>query len=96
MADIALNLQQDAVCELEDLVAQKFRRPFVPVTMYKKQIKGLYDTGADVSCLDEKLFREIPIQDRPKKIVEKRRSTFTSASGNELTINGQYLFPLQI
>ena len=96
MADIALNLQQDAVCELEDLVAQKFRRPFVPVTMYKKQIKGLYDTGADVSCLDEKLFREIPIQDRPKKIVEKRRSTFTSASGNELTINGKYLFPLQI
>jgi hypothetical protein len=96
MADIALNLQQDAVCEIERLVAPRISRPFVPVIMYKKQIKGLYDTGADVSCLDEKIFREIPIQDRPKKIVETKRSTFTSASGDKLNINGKYLFPLQI
>ena len=96
MADIALNLQQDAVCELENLVAPKFRRPFVPVIMYKKQIKGLYDTGADVSCLDEKIFREIPIENRPTKILERRQSTFTSASGNQLAVSGKYLVPLQI
>jgi hypothetical protein len=57
MADISKNLQQDAICEIENLAAKKFRRPFVPVTFFNKKIKGLYDTGADVSCLDEKLFR---------------------------------------
>ena len=96
MADLASNLQQDALCEIQDLATPKFRRPFVPVKFCNMKIKGLYDTGADISCIDEKLFREIPIPERPKQILEEKRNSFKSASGDALTVKGKYLLKLQI
>lgn len=96
MADLASNLQQDALCEIQDLTNQKFRRPFVPVKFCNMKIKGLYDTGADISCLDERCFREIPISKRPKKIPEKKPNSFKSATGDSLTVKGKYLLEIQI
>lgn len=96
MADISINMRQEALYEIENIVAKSFRRPFVPVIIFNQKIKGLYDTGADVSCLDEKIFREIPVHLRPKKILEQRKNSFKSATGNELVVKGRYLIPIQI
>jgi hypothetical protein len=31
-------------------------------------VRGLYDTGADISCISLKVFRQIPPQHRPRKL----------------------------
>ena len=96
MADLAQNLQQDAICEIQELMRPKFKRPFVSVMINKKPIKGLYDTGADVSCLDEKVFRQIPLEDRPLKLKESTRNAYKAASGNLLQVRGRYKIPIQV
>ena len=95
LADIAQNLQQDAVCEIREIVAPRFKRPSLAVKLFSKEIKGLYDTGADVSCLNEKIFRTIPVDARPKKI-PGNSAVCRSASGSALSISGKYLIPIEI
>jgi len=76
-------------------VAPRFKRPSLAVKLFSKEIKGLYDTGADVSCLNEKIFRTIPVDARPKKI-PGNSAVCRSASGSTLSISGKYLIPVEI
>jgi hypothetical protein len=38
-----------------------------------KNIPWLYNTGAQATCLSEKLFRKISKEDKPKKMLKSRR-----------------------
>ena len=51
----------------------------------------LYDTGAQATCLSEKLFRKIPINIRPPKI--KTNRIFVGAGGQSLQPVGVYVLP---
>ena len=53
-------------------------------------MRGLYDTGADISCLSLKVFRQIPPQLRPKKIEQSLLPKFKSAGGETLPVHGKY------
>ena len=69
-------------------------RPFVPVYISNVAIEALYDTGADVSCVDEAVFRLIPVHLRPQQLVLQQQHRFHSASGDQLQVKGVY--PLKI
>ena len=65
-------------------------RPYLPcVIQGLVSTKGLYDTGADLSCMDLTLFRQIPIEKRPKKIGLGR--SVTVASNDSMQPFGVYL-----
>jgi hypothetical protein len=59
-------------------------------------VRGLYDTGADISCLSQKVFRQIPPQQRPRKIEGGITPKFKSAGGQILPVDGKYQFTVQI
>jgi hypothetical protein len=54
-------MMTDAVNEIKQTLKPTFRRPYLTVNLQNcLAIKGLYDTGADISCLSEKFFRQLP------------------------------------
>ena len=65
-------------------------RPFVSVQIEQSPYEALYDTGADISCLDESVFRQIPVDRRPPQCPRNPLQQFHSASGNALIVKGVY------
>ena len=57
--------------------------------------KGLYDTGADITCMSANLFRRIPIAQRPRKLLS-RNSRISAASNDDLTPLGTYEMSLKL
>ncbi len=53
-------------------------------------VRGLYDTGADISCLSLKVFRQIPPEPWRKKIEQSLLPKFKSAGGETLPVHGKY------
>ena len=70
-------------------------RPFVNGQIGKHQLKMLYDTGADISCISEKEFRQIPVDLRPSKH-SNEKVRYQSASGNSLQVKGIYDIPIKV
>ena len=54
-------------------------------------IPWLYDTGAQATCLSEKLFRKIPKDIRPRKLPTNRK--FIGARGQPIEPLGVYQLP---
>jgi hypothetical protein len=51
----------DAVSEIKSNLKPTFTRPYLWVNVQNAlKIRGLYNTGADISCISEKIFRQIP------------------------------------
>ena len=71
-------------------------RPFVAVSFGSSPIEALYDTGSDVSCVDESVFRSIPVQLRPPQCTSSPRQQYHSASGNQLIVRGIYPFKISL
>ncbi len=71
-------------------------RVFLEAEIFKKKNKVLYDTGADISCLDEKEFRKIPIDLRPKANAFSTYRQYLSASKDPLVVKGVFDIPIKI
>ena len=71
-------------------------RPFLEASIANKKSKVLYDTGADISCIDEKEFRKIPLHKRPSRNLYSQDRQFLSASGNQLKVKGAYNIQITI
>jgi hypothetical protein len=56
-----------------------------------EDIPWLYDTGAQATCLSEKLFRKIPRDVRPKKLPTNQK--FIGAGSQPLEPVGVYQMP---
>ena len=65
MGNIVNNLLNDAVCEIVEKAEPRFHRPHITVTLSSISLKGLYDTGADVCCISEKVFLKMNLKDKP-------------------------------
>jgi hypothetical protein len=62
-------LLADTVSEIKSTLKPSFRRPYLQVKLQNSvSVRGLYDTGADISRISLKVFREIQPQNRPKKL----------------------------
>ena len=57
---------------------------------------ALYDTGADISCISEKVFRQIPVYSRPEMIPSLAGQEIKSANGNFLEVKGAYMMMMRI
>jgi hypothetical protein len=81
----------DAVSEIKSNLKPKFNRPYLWVQVQNAiKIRGLYDTGADISCMSEKIFRQLPPQKRPIKLDIDKFPNFRSAGGQPLPVRGLY------
>ena len=95
MKDLFVELIQNANSVLSSQI-KTFQRPFVHAKICELPIRVLYDTGADICCLNEKHFREIPIDKRPVKVDDPKLRQFRSAGGQQLQVKGKYLLPISV
>ena len=58
------------------------------------QLTFLYDTGAQISCLSTRTFRQIPIEYRPRKL--NIHLNASGANGGRLKILGCYMLDITI
>jgi len=70
--------------------ARPSKRPFLPAQINSVSVQMLYDTGADISAISEKCFRQISPENRPEKLNVPHHRDFRSAGGQTLHIRGQY------
>jgi hypothetical protein len=87
----------DAVSEIKSNLKPSFNRPYLWVNVQNAlKVRGLYDTGADISCMSEKIFRQIPPHNRRKKLDIDKSPNFRSAGGQPLPVRGLYEFTFHI
>jgi hypothetical protein len=87
----------DTVNEIKSTLKPSFHRPYLQTKIQNMvSVKGLYDTGADISCLSLKVFRQIPPELRPKKLENNKLPKFKAAGGQILPVCGRYRFRVQI
>ena len=90
------NLMCDVTNEIKLQVNQIHRRPYLKVRLIDgTETQGLYDTGADVSCIDAKTFaklRSTRLQFSEKKI----SAVFRAANGEPLVIDGRFQLDVQV
>jgi hypothetical protein len=76
----------DSVNKIKSTLKPSFRRPYLQVKVQNLvSVRGLYDTGADISCLSLKVFRQITPKNRPKKLEVSSLPKFKSAGGGNFT-----------
>jgi hypothetical protein len=75
---------------------RKSKRPFITGKLGNTQFSALFDTGADISCINEQLFRKLHVTNRPKQLRPDPSNLFKSAGGQNLDVKGKYRLPIQI
>jgi hypothetical protein len=87
----------DAISEIKSNLKPSFNSRYLWVNIQNAlKIRGLYDTGADISCMSEKFFRELPPHHRPQKLNMDKLPNFCSAGGQPLPVRGLYEFNFRI
>ena len=59
-------------------------------------LKGLYDTGADMSCKHDKVFKKLKRLGLPLRNLLNSKRKFLGAGSEALIILGQYEVPLTV
>ena len=90
-----MNLIDDVETSIS-IRSKPFQRPFLFATILNENVRMLYDTGADISCVNEEVFRRIPIDQRPRKSDESFPRQFRSAGGQNLQVKGKYNLPVML
>ena len=70
------------------------KRPFIQVRANGSDSPWLFDTGAEVCCMNVNEFRRIHVDNRPQKI--QVFQDLRCASKNKLNVKGTYLMNLEI
>ena len=81
-----------SICHVKELISPA--RPFVEIKIGHRASRALYDSGADISCISDKEFRKIPVEQRPSKGAEDRPRKYLGAGGHQLDVRG--VFTLQV
>ena len=83
----------DTVNEIKHIVKPSKRRPYLQAKVQGSvDTRTLYDTGADISCLNEEMFEKIPQTEREsmESLPIGANEKFWAASGDELKVRGRY------
>ncbi len=83
-----------SVCKVKEFL--KPNRPYINVLIGSSASAALYNSGAEISCISEKYFRKIPVDQRPSKILQQRIDPCFSAGGGQLAVKGVVSLPVQI
>ena len=71
-------------------VVKASQKPYLRCSSHQVSYDALFDTGADISCMNENIFRKIPIHLRPPRSVEHSPKQFTTAGGQALNVKGKF------
>ena len=96
MREIYDHLISGAIHEIKNENKLSSKKPYVALFLSGMPLKGLYDTGADVSCVDEKTFRKIPVDKRPTIQTIDRVYRFKGAGEKDLEVRGKFSLPLTL
>ena len=89
-----LRIMSKEIIQLNDVLTDKKPRPFINIeTLPGINQSWLFDTGASVTCMSLKAFREIKGQ-RPTQ-VNSVGSSAKGASGQKLIPDGTYIIPME-
>jgi hypothetical protein len=87
----------DAASKIKSNLKPSFNRPYLWVNIQNAlKIRGLYDTGADISFMSKKIFSELPPHHRPQKLNMDKSPNFCSAGGQPLPVRVQFLHQFKI
>jgi hypothetical protein len=54
-------IMTNAINEIKQTLKPSFGHPYLNVSLQNcTSVRSLYDTGADISCVNEKYFRQLP------------------------------------
>jgi len=73
-------------------IVNSAKRPFLTIAANGTQSQWLFDTGAQVCCMNVNEFRKIPVHKRPQKL--KLEKDLRCASNTQLRVRGAYLMHL--
>lgn len=72
-------------------------RLFVNIFFKRQRIKALYDTGAAVSVMNEKVFQQVLKSGAVvRSIPNAKFPSLTTASGSQMSISGIYMFVMSV
>jgi len=83
-----------SVCMVKEFI--KPNRPYINAQIGSSITAALYDSGADISCISEKNFRKIPVDLRPKKILQQKIDPCFSAGGGQPSVKVIANLPVKI
>ncbi len=87
----------DAVNKIKNILKLSFCLPYLWVSVQKMlRLWGLYNTGADISSIGEKVFRQLLLNSRQKKLDSDQQPKFKLAGGQPLPVRGLYEFNLKV
>jgi hypothetical protein len=81
-------LFSDAISKVKSNLKPSFNRPYLWV--------NVQNALKDISCMSEKIFRDLPPHHRPQKLNMDKSPNFCSARGQPLPIRGLYKFNFRI
>jgi hypothetical protein len=85
----------DAVHEIKNTLKPSFCHPYLNVSVQNwTSVRGLYDTGADISCMSENVFRQLPLHHQSTNLEGEPK--FKSAGGQPLPVQGRDEFKIRI
>jgi hypothetical protein len=87
----------NAVNKIKNNLKPSFHHPYLWVSVQKVlRLRGLYHTGTDILCMSEKVFRQLPLNSRLKKLDSDQQPKFKLAGGQPLPVRGLYEFDLKM
>jgi hypothetical protein len=90
-------MMNNAVNKIINTLKPSFCHPHLNVSVPNwTSVQGLYETKADISCLSEKVFRQLPPNHRPKKLEGDTTPKLKLAGGQPLPVRGRYEFNTRI
>jgi len=91
-----INIIESSLDEIEMKIKPFKPRPYIDVIVQGSfTLPSLYDTGADITCMNEQTFRRISVDKRPVKLSQVKRR-ISSASDNQLVVLGTYKMKLRM
>ncbi len=90
-------LVTDAIIKIKNNLKSSSHCPYLWVSVQNAtSLWGLYSTGADISCLSEKVLHQLPPHYRPKKLSGESTPKFKLARGQPLPVRNCYKFKTRI
>jgi hypothetical protein len=83
-----------SVCKVKEFLKPNW--PYINAQIGSSITAALYDSGADISCISEKHFRKIPVDQCPDKILQQRIDPCFRAGGSQLSVKGVVNLPVEI
>src|SRR5574343_577854 len=90
----AIKLFGQEISQAVNSIKSPTKRPYARAKVYGKIVPCLFDTGADVSCINNKTLLLFP-QDQKINMIEKVKP-LRGAGGDSLKVHGSQMIELEI